>query len=229
MYALLLAQDPDEDAILELVLQRAGLAVTRASSLERAVRSPADRPPDLILTALGQPEPLAQVRALRAQMTAPLAIVVDWAEEKTMCQLLELGADLVCPRPVAPRLLVAQARALLRRATGNVSFVPPPRLTLRNFILDPAARTVQVGDLPPRRLTQLEFRLLYTLTIHRGQVLPAEIIVERVWGYGGEGEGSLLRGLVHRLRSKVEPDARRPRYITTIPGVGYTFQVDDKP
>ena len=58
---------------------------------------------------------------------------------------------------------------------------------------------------------------------HRGQVIPSENIVENVWGYSGEGSKELVRGLVQRLRSKVEPEPRHPRYITTVPGVGYRF------
>ena len=80
-----------------------------------------------------------------------------------------------------------------------------------------------MGELESRRLTQLEFRLLYTLMTHRGQVIPSENIVENVWGYSGEGSKELVRGLVQRLRSKVEPEPRHPRYITTVPGVGYRF------
>ena len=59
--------------------------------------------------------------------------------------------------------------------------------------------------------------------IHRGQVLPAEILVEQVWGYTGEGERDLVRGLIRRLRAKIEPDPSQPRFILTIAGIGYTF------
>jgi DNA-binding response OmpR family regulator len=57
--------------------------------------------------------------------------------------------------------------------------------------------------------------------MHQGQTLPTEVIVERVWGYTGEGNMDLVRGLISRLRAKVEEDAKNPRYILTIPGVGY--------
>jgi DNA-binding response OmpR family regulator len=69
----------------------------------------------------------------------------------------------------------------------------------------------------------LEFRLLYNLMIHRGQILTPELIVERVWGYSGQGDRELVVGLVHRLRAKVEPEPRNPRYILTEPGIGYSF------
>jgi two-component system alkaline phosphatase synthesis response regulator PhoP len=60
--------------------------------------------------------------------------------------------------------------------------------------------------------------------IHRDQVLPTATIVERVWGYSGEGNRELVRGLISRLRSKAEIDPRNPIYVLTVPGVGYTFR-----
>jgi len=59
--------------------------------------------------------------------------------------------------------------------------------------------------------------------IHRDQVLPTETIVEQVWGYSGQGDKDLVRGLIRRLRTKVEPDPSNPRYILTVPGLGYSF------
>jgi DNA-binding response OmpR family regulator len=62
--------------------------------------------------------------------------------------------------------------------------------------------------------------------INRGQVLPTETIVERVWGYTGQGDRDLVRGLVSRLRIKLEADPHEPKYILTVPGIGYTFNND---
>lgn len=222
MYALLLAQNSDERAVLSLVLQRAGLMVATANDLEHALQAWPERPADLILLALEAQDPLAGIRRIRAETTVPLVAIVSQAGEDAMYEFLETGADLVVSRPFSARLLIAQLRALLRR-TGGMPLFSLPTLSLAGLTLDPATRTVQVADHPPRRLTHLEFRLLYTLMIHRGQVLPTEVIVEQVWGYSGRGDKDLVRGLVRRLRTKVEPDRRNPCYILTIPGVGYSF------
>jgi DNA-binding response OmpR family regulator len=64
--------------------------------------------------------------------------------------------------------------------------------------------------------------------MNRNQVLPTESIVERVWGYTGQGDRDLVRGLVSRLRVKVETDPRQPEYIQTIPGIGYMFKGNDE-
>jgi DNA-binding response OmpR family regulator len=101
-----------------------------------------------------------------------------------------------------------------------------PTLSQSGLTLDAVSRVVEVDDQRPRRLTHLEFRLLYALMSHRGQVLPTETIVERVWGYSGRGDKELVRGLVSRLRGKIETEPRQPRYVHTVPGVGYTFDPD---
>jgi DNA-binding response OmpR family regulator len=225
MYALLLAQNPDEAAILSLVLQRTGLAVNTASQVQRAVDTWPDRPADLILLAMPQ-DLLPSVRSLRAITAVPIVVIAPPLTEETHAAVLEAGADLVVIRPYSARLLIAQIRALVRRA-GGVQLFSLPTLRLSGLVLDPATRTVQVTDQPARRLTHLEFRLLYTLMIHRGQVLSTDSIVERVWGYTGRGDKELVRGLVRRLRSKVEPDRREPRYILTVPGAGYTFATEE--
>lgn len=226
MHALLIAQNADETAVLSLVLQRGGLTVARADVLEPILQTGPEKPVDFIVLAPREGPPVAQVRRLRSQTQVPLIIVSSRIDEETHIDLLEAGADLVVPRPFSARLLITQIRALMRR-TQDVSFFTVPALTVAGLTLDPATRTVQVEGQPPRRLTHLEFRLLHTLMIHRGQVLPTEVLVEHVWGYSGEGDRDLVRGLVSRLRAKVEADPRAPRYVTTSPGVGYSFDRQD--
>jgi DNA-binding response OmpR family regulator len=130
---------------------------------------------------------------------------------------------LVIFRPFSARLLIAQLRGLLRRASGTRIF-SLPSFTIGDLTIDPSIRTLQYKDETVTHLTRLEFRLLYTLMTHAGQVLPTETLVEHVWGYDGHGDQYLVRGLVKRLRAKVEPDPHKPRYILTIPGVGYKLQ-----
>ncbi len=221
VYALLIAEDSDESAILSVVLQRVGLAVNTARDLSLAMKTWPERPADLILLALYSLAPEDQVRSVRAETEVPLILVVSGVAEELHYTLLKAGADWVVLRPFSARLLIAQIEALLRRA-GSVPLFSLPTLSLAGMTLDPATRTVDVDGRPGRRLTHLEFRLLYTLMTHRGQVLPTEAIVERVWGYSGEGSRELVRGLISRLRAKVEPDPRQPRYILTVPGVGYS-------
>jgi len=218
--ALLFCDDPNETAILTVVLQLAGLTVTSTGDLDRALRGWSERPSDLVFLALHHGVLLDQVRRIRTVAEVPLVSVSNATDEDSVCQTYEAGADLVSSRPYSARLLATQLRALLRRGRG-APLSQIPTFTIGGLTLDAAARTVQIEKRDPCRLTPLEFRLLYTLISHQGQTLPTETIVERVWGYSGEGSADLVRGLVGRLRAKVETDRKNPQYIQTVPGVGY--------
>ena len=222
MYALLICDDADDTAILSLVLQRAGLAVTTSSQLEQAMKSWAGRPADMILVCLNKPAPLEQVRRIRSETEVPLILITNTIDERVHCDLHEAGADRVFAHPYSARLMIARVRSLLRRA-GGIPVFHLPILSIGGLTLDPSTRTVEVEGHPSCRLTHLEFRLLHLLMINRGQVLPTERIIELVWGYSEDVDPELVRGLVSRLRGKVEPDPRSPRYIVTVAGVGYRF------
>jgi DNA-binding response OmpR family regulator len=75
------------------------------------------------------------------------------------------------------------------------------------------------------KVTPTESRLLHLLMTHIGQVLTPGVISRRLWGYDEEGDTDLIKTHMYHLRQKVEPDAKRPRYILTVPGRGYTFKV----
>lgn len=226
MYALLVTDDADDLAIFSMVLQRAGLAVTTANALEPVLQSWIERPADLILLALPEQPALDLVRSVRAETLAPLIVTIAMPNEQLHCELLNLGADLVIAPPFSVKLLIAQIGVLVRRA-GSVPNFSLPTMQLGELTLNPTNRTIEIPGKPAQRLTQLEFRLLYTLVLNRGQVIPTETIVERVWGYTGQGDRDLIRGLVSRLRAKIEPEPQSPRYILTVSGIGYQFRGDD--
>ena len=225
MQAILFSPHADEANVFQVILQQAGFMVRAAQSLDQAIETWPENPADLILIVLTgeHSKSFVQIKQLRAHTAVPILLITDPLPDEFFVNYLEAGADLVVIRPYSVRGLLAQIRAVLRRSSG-IPFFSLPTLTQRNVHLNPSDRTVQVGDLEPKRLTQLEFRLLYTLMIHIGQIIPTERIVESVWGYAGEGNRELVRGLVQRLRSKVEVDPRQPEYILTEVGIGYYFK-----
>jgi DNA-binding response OmpR family regulator len=225
--AYLLDHDADEAAVLMVVLQRAGFSPRSARDLDRVLQVWNDQPAEMVVVAIkrgllaSQVGP--QISQIRAQSEVPVILVTDLLDEDIQIGLYEAGVDLIVTRPYSARLLIAQVKALMRR-TGGLPFFSMPVMTLRDLVLDPSAHTIKVADRPAVRLTQLEFRLMYTLMIHPGQVIPSETLVEHVWGFNGQGDRDLVRGLIRRLRAKVEPDPQVPEYIQTVPGVGYVFQ-----
>lgn len=224
MEVLLFSQYPEETAVLKLILQQAGFVVRSSKGLELAIESWPERPADMVLIAQSEVDPdvMKQIKQMRMYTVIPICVITDPIPEFLQVDLLEIGTDLLVIRPYGLRFLLAQIKALMRRS-ASVPFHSLPTLSQADLVLDPSTRTVKVGECDSKRLTQLEFRLLYTLMINVGQILPAENIVELVWGYSGEGNRVLVRGLVQRLRSKIEPDTKTPRYIMTEPGIGYYF------
>ena len=226
MQAILVTADADERDILTFVLRHAGLAVSASIDLEQVTATWLERPADLIVVAGETGRGLTKdIAALRGATEVPLILLLDDISESTHVSLVRTGVDFVLRRPVSPLVLAAYAQSLLRRAGAAAAFAVPT-LDLEEIALDPTTRSVRLADAVPRRLTQLEFRLLYLLMTHRGQVLPTDLIVERVWGYSGEGDRDLVRGLISRLRKKIEADADHPIYIQTVPGIGYLFALD---
>ena len=224
MHAILFSPYIEEASVLNLLLQKAGFTVRTVHNLDQAINAWPEQPADFVLITL--PENITRAKKhienIRLHTVIPICIISDPINEGVQVELLESGADLVIQRPFGIRLLHAQIKSLLRRSAG-IPFFSLPTLSQQDIVLDPSMRTVKVGDNQAKRLTQLEFRLLYTLMTNVGQILPTEQIVEHVWGYSGEGNRDLVRGLVQRLRSKVEPNPRQPRYVLTEPGIGYYF------
>lgn len=224
MQALLFSSHADETAVLTTILQQAGMMVRAAKELSQAIETWPENPADLILVTLppDSSKSLSQLRQMRGHTAVPIIVIADPIPEDHQINLMESGADLVVCRPYGVRLLLAQIKGILRRSAG-VPLYTLPTLSQSGITLDPSTRTVQVENLEPKRLTQLEFRMLYAFITHPGKIISSENLVEHVWGYSGEGNRELVRGLVQRLRSKVEPEPHNPRYILTEPGVGYTF------
>jgi DNA-binding response OmpR family regulator len=222
MQAIVVADNPDERDFAAYVLRRAGLAVAPGNSLRQVADNWLENPVDLVLVVGAAKALASDLAVLRGVTETPVIILADRPGDAETADLLAAGADLVLASPVGPRVLAGYCHNLLRRSGG----IPPfalPVLNLGEVVLNPSDRTVRVGEREAQRLTQLEFRLLYILMTNRDQVIPAEVILERVWGYTGTGSRELLRNLVSRLRSKVEPDPGNPRFIHTVAGLGYQF------
>ena len=223
MQALIVAADQEDRDFISFALRYVGFSVAVQREAEALQSLLSHRPVDLVVVADGDEQVLERtVRQVRAVVQTPVLLVTRPLADAAHCTLLDAGADLVLDRPSSPRLLSRYARVLLRRA-GNVPASILPTLTGPHINLDPDTRSVSVSNRPPQRLTQLEFRLLYMFMTNPGHVLPLDDIVARVWGYEGDGNRDLVRGLVRRLRRKIEPDAREPRFIVNIPAVGYRF------
>lgn len=226
MQAIIIASDSEDRDFLSFVLRHAGLSVARTAETLHVRSALRDRPVDLILLVCdARRAALEEVEEIRTITQAPLILVVERLTEADLCGLLDAGADIVLERPISPRVLARYSRMLLKRA-GTVPAAVLPVIKAGDLSLDPETRRVTQNGKESQQLTPLEFRLLYLLMSNRGHVIPIDTIVERVWGYSGAGNRELVRGLVRRLRLKIDPDPTIHRYIENLPGVGYRFLID---
>lgn len=226
MHAAVISQEPTTRDYLAFSLRQGGFSVTQKVSVKDL--TPALEENVLALVVLNSEDPqetLSDLQLLRKKSEAPAIVLGENFPEKTTCTLLQAGADLVLKSPCSPRLLIAYCQVLLRRSRAR-NTGPLAVLDLGSIRLNSATYSVQVRDQPPRHLTPLEFRLMHLLMTSRGAAIPADVIVERVWGYSERGNRELVRGLVSRLRAKVERDPASPAFIHTIPGVGYLFEIE---
>ncbi len=230
MKILIISDQSNSAELLTLIFRQAGLmAVTTLRTGSEAVQSAyAKEAPDMVVVDAngGAFEPLEVCRALRTETVAPIVLASPRVDEDYVLQAFELGIDEFIAKPFSPRILAAKVKALLRRAR-SLPLASVSSLEAGGVELNPERRTVRMPGQPEIGLTNLEFRLLYCLMSNQKRVVPTETIVERVWGYSEEADYRLLKGLVRRLRRKIEDDTKAPRYIKTIPGVGYVFSPAD--
>jgi DNA-binding response OmpR family regulator len=226
MKVLIISDDHQSAELLTLVFRQAGLltVTTHRTDAEGALAAYAKEAADMILMDANSHtfNVLVICRALRMRTIAPILVLSPRADEDYVLKAFDLGIDEYLSKPFSPRLLVAKVNALLRRAR-SVPLASISSLRAGDVELSPERRTIRLPQQAEIHLTNLEFRLLYCLMSNQGQVVPTETIVQKVWGYSGEGDFRLVKGLVRRVRRKIEPEGEEPHYVRTVPGVGYTF------
>jgi DNA-binding response OmpR family regulator len=136
---------------------------------------------------------------------------------------LELGADDYLPKPFNPRELLARLGAILRRSRGPAAEGSEgPPLRFGRLELDRAAREVRV-DGQRRELTGRQFDMLVLLAERAGRVQSREQIMEALKGEEWDSVDRSIDVHISRIRTAIEDDPRRPRFVQTVRGAGYVF------
>ncbi len=214
--------DPQILRFLQRALREAGYQLTVTDDAAEAPGLVELEEPDLVLLDLFLPgtsgfDVLKQIREFSG---VPVIFLTASDKEEDAVRALEAGADDYMTKPFSPSELVARmAAALRRRVMPDVTEVRPP-FVLDDLTIDFVERRVMIAERPVS-LSATEYKLLYELATHAGQVLTHDQILHRVWGPTYSGETELIRSFVRNLRRKLGDDARNPRYIFTEPQVGY--------
>jgi two-component system KDP operon response regulator KdpE len=215
----------DEQAIrrfLRTSLSARGHVVFEAASGQEALNAVVADKPDVIILDLGLPDMdgIEITRRIREWTQIPIIILSVREHEEDKIAALDGGADDYLTKPFGVGELLARLRVALRHmAPQPVQSV----FTTGDLTVDLARRTVTTSG-HEVQLTPTEYALLRVLVTHAGRVLTHHQLLRQVWGPGYENESHLLRVNISNLRSKLEPEPVRPRYIITEPGVGYRLR-----
>ena len=222
----LLIVDSDRHLVEMLTgwLKTLGYDVHRAYTGERAKIEWIEQCPDLVIldTELKDVDALAMCRDLRNKHDALVLVVTHEKGVEDEVHCLESGVDDYLRKPFFPSQLLARIHAISRRARATLEQRPSSIITVGPICVDSLHNEVSVHG-KTSRLTPTESKMLHLLAINANDVCTADRIVTHVWGYNGDGEVSLIKAHIRHLRQKIEPDPSKPRYICTVPGVGYTL------
>jgi DNA-binding response OmpR family regulator len=216
----------DDKKIVELVslyLKRDGYSVLAAYDGQEALDVARHKQPDLIVLDLLLPEldGTDVCRLLRAESRVPIIMLTARSTDSDKLLGLDIGADDYLTKPFNPRELVARVRAVLRRATPEEE--PAADVRFDDLTISFIRHEVFLQSRPVS-LTPTEFRLLETLVKHPGRAFSRADLLDRAFGYDYDGVERTVDVHVMNLRRKIESEPGRPRYVTTVPGVGYRFE-----
>jgi two-component system KDP operon response regulator KdpE len=219
----------DDDAVIikfvRANLEAEGWQTLTAMDGAEALQTIERELPDLVVLDVMMPnvDGLEVLRQLREWSQIPVIMLSVREEEAYKVKCLNLGADDYVTKPFGADELIARVRAVLRR-NETANFVTSQSLfTSGDLQINFGNKQVTAAG-NEVRLTPTEYNLLQELVLNAGKVLSHDHLLHRIWGpeYGQERE--YLHVFIGRLRAKLEPDPAKPRYIITVPGIGYRFK-----
>jgi len=227
MHVILGVEDePALRAILRALFEAENYRFVEAGTAARAEVEARTHKPDLMLVDLGLPDGdgVALIRRVRAWSAVPIIVLSARTMEEQKIAALDAGADDYITKPFSAPELLARTRSALRRNARREDGTSA--LTFGSLRIDLARREAH-GPGGPVHMTTLEYRVLESLARQAGLIVRQEQLIREVWGPDRLNDTRSLRVCVKNLRSKLEPDPRRPRYLLTEVGLGYRLRTDE--
>jgi len=200
-----------------------GYKVFTARNGEDAVRLTLQHRPDLLLLDMVLPgmSGLQVCQRIREQSNVPILVLSVKGTERDKVQALDLGADDYVQKPFGMNEVLARIRVALRHK-AQTQRRAEPLIEIGPLQVDAARRKVRVEGREVK-FTPTEYELLAVLLDHRGKILTRKMLLSLVWGGEEQAKTHSLHVYVANVRQKIEPVPEHPRFILTIPGVGYRF------
>ncbi|HLK71100.1 MAG TPA: response regulator [Steroidobacteraceae bacterium] len=218
---LLIEDDPQIRQVVRTLLQLEQFRIAEAENAAQGLSAARNYKCDLIIIDLGLPDRdgLQVIEQIRSWSAVPIIVLSARTAEADKVSALELGADDYVVKPFGPRELLARVQVALRHAASQGG--RGALLRIGPWQVDLQARRTQDASARTLHLTPTEYRLLEVLHERLGLVVTHRALLQRVWGPGSAERVAYLRVYMRQLRSKLEPDPTRPRWLLTETGVGY--------
>ncbi|WP_259701151.1 response regulator transcription factor [Synechococcus sp. CS-1324] len=227
---LLIEDDTDMRELVAGHLEHGGFRVECADDGIKGQALAMQANPDLILLDLMLPKvdgiTLCQ-RLRRDERSAgiPILMITALGGTKDKVSGFNSGADDYLTKPFDLEELLARVKALLRRSDRASLATKPGEIFSFGPLTLVRERFEAIWFDTAVRLTHLEFELLHCLLQRHGQTVAPPLILKEVWGYEPDDDIETIRVHVRHLRTKLEPDPRKPRFIKTVYGAGYCLEL----
>jgi two-component system KDP operon response regulator KdpE len=204
-------------------LKASGYQVILAIDGEEALGKIERELPDLVIldAMLPKIDGVGVCRRIRSWYQVPIIMLSNNDDEIFKVKCFDLGADDYIIKPFGIGELLARVRVVLRRAKPEL-VTSLPTFTSGDLEVNFVRWCVTIGG-NEIKLTPIEFSLLGQLVLNVGKVLTNSMLLKKVWGTEYNSEIHYVHVFIARLRKKLEPDPKKPKYILTKPGVGYYF------
>ncbi len=179
--------------------------------------------PDMVLLDLRMPRMSGfdVLKKLRLYSNIPVIVLTVESDELIEVKALEIGADDFITKPFGNLELIAHIRSVLRRAEG-FDIIKNEIIKTGNLEINFNNHTIN-KDNRLISLTSTEFAFLELLARNKGQVIPFEVILGKIWGQYALENRDYLKVYIRKLRVKLEDDPSNPQFLKTVNGLGYTF------
>lgn len=208
---------------MELVFEQAGARAALATEGAAGLRRFHEVNPDLVILDVLMPgmDGWDVCQEIRKESAVPVIMLTTLDDDNSIIRGLDYGADDFLSKPFNPDVLLARARAVLRRTASQP--VDSPDVYNDGYLTVDMERKLVAVRNKPVKLTATEFRLLAFLMQGEGNVLTYREILENVWGEAYQDSINYVHVYVSHLRRKLEEDASNPAYFVTVHQVGYRF------
>mgnify|MGYP003588034121 CR=1 FL=1 len=218
----------DDKKIAELVqayFEKDGFTTYLAHDGFKALEKIREQKPDIVVLDLMLPglDGWEVCRRVRKDSEIPILMLTARDEEPDRLTGLEMGADDYVAKPFSAREVVARAKAILRRTNKEAG--KAGSVNIGNLFIDREKHTVSKNEVM-LEMTPTEFKILDMMASNPGRVFSRLQIIEHVQGYEFEGFERTVDAHIKNLRRKLEDNPKELKYVITVYGVGYKFEVD---